>query len=144
MKPITRTCAMKMPHLTVSEIRTMLDGKPSEAHTTGQEETMKTMNDRWDGMESYSSLEKPKVDPADYPALILGAGVEDVVNRPDHYTSHPSGVECIQITEHMGFNTGNALKYIWRADLKGKPVQDLEKAMWYIKREIALRSMNDD
>jgi hypothetical protein len=40
------------------------------------------------------------------------------VNRPAHYTGHPSGIECIQITEHMGFNLGNALKYIWRCDLK--------------------------
>ena len=41
---------------------------------------------------------------------------DDVVNHPSHYTGHPSGIECIQITEHMGFNLGNALKYIWRCD----------------------------
>lgn len=63
----------------------------------------------------------------------------DLVNQPPHYTSHPSGIECIQITEHMGFNLGNALKYIWRADLKGNAVEDLEKAAWYIQREIAKR-----
>ena len=38
--------------------------------------------------------------------------------NPNHYKSHPSGIECIQVTEHMGFNLGNAIKYIWRADLK--------------------------
>ncbi|HEY7709056.1 MAG TPA: DUF3310 domain-containing protein, partial [Candidatus Entotheonella sp.] len=43
----------------------------------------------------------------------------DNVNHPPHYTTHQSGVECIQITEHMGFCLGNAIKYIWRADLKG-------------------------
>ena len=64
----------------------------------------------------------------------------DQVNSPDHYTTHPSGVECIQITEHMNFNLGNAVKYIWRADLKGKTLQDLEKALWYITREIHRRS----
>lgn len=64
----------------------------------------------------------------------------DLVNKPPHYTAHPSGVECIQITEHMGFNLGNAVKYIWRADLKGAAVQDLEKAAWYIQREIMRRS----
>ena len=65
----------------------------------------------------------------------------DVVNHPPHYTSHPSGVECIQITEHMNFNLGNALKYIWRADLKhDDATEDLEKAKWYIEREIARRS----
>jgi Protein of unknwon function (DUF3310) len=65
----------------------------------------------------------------------------DVVNHPTHYTSHPSGVECIQITEHMGFNLGNAIKYVWRADLKHDDggIQDLAKARFYIDREIARR-----
>jgi hypothetical protein len=65
--------------------------------------------------------------------------VEDLVNHPKHYTAHPSGVECIQITEHMGFCLGNAVKYIWRADLKHNAIEDLEKAKWYINREIARR-----
>ena len=60
-----------------------------------------------------------------------------MVNHPPHYTSHPSGIETIQITEHMNFCLGNAIKYILRADLKGKKVEDLEKAVWYISREIA-------
>lgn len=64
----------------------------------------------------------------------------DAVNHPAHYTSHPSGVECIQITEHMGFCLGNAVKYIWRADLKhDDAVEDLEKARWYVDRELAKR-----
>jgi len=61
----------------------------------------------------------------------------DPVNHPTHYTSHPSGVECLTITRHMGFNLGNAVKYIWRADLKGKQVEDLKKAAFYILDEIA-------
>ena len=61
------------------------------------------------------------------------------VNHPKHYVSHPSGVECIQVTEHMNFCLGNAIKYIWRADLKGKDIQDLEKAVWYLQREIQRR-----
>lgn len=60
----------------------------------------------------------------------------DMVNHPPHYTGHPSGVECIQITEHMNFCLGNALKYIWRAGLKGDAVEDLNKAVFYINREI--------
>lgn len=63
----------------------------------------------------------------------------DPVNRPAHYTAHPSGIECIQITEHMGFCLGNAVKYIWRAGLKSDATQDLQKAVWYIEREIARR-----
>jgi hypothetical protein len=64
----------------------------------------------------------------------------DPVNKPKHYTEHPSGVECIQITEHMGFNLGNAVKYIWRSDLKGNAIEDLKKAEYYIKREISKRT----
>lgn len=63
----------------------------------------------------------------------------DNVNRPSHYNGHPSGIECIQITEHMGFNLGNAVKYIWRCDLKQDAIEDLEKARWYIDREIKKR-----
>ena len=67
--------------------------------------------------------------------------MSDSVNHPSHYTKHPSGVECIQITEHMNFNLGNAVKYLWRAEEKGAPVQDLEKAKWYILREINERAL---
>lgn len=63
----------------------------------------------------------------------------DPVNHPKHYTDHPSGIQCIQITEHMGFCLGNAIKYIWRADLKNNATEDLKKAIWYIEREIARR-----
>ena len=62
----------------------------------------------------------------------------DPVHHPSHYTSHPSGIECIEITRHMSFNIGNAIKYLWRNGKKdGQPaVQDLEKAIWYIQDEI--------
>ena len=65
--------------------------------------------------------------------------VEDPVSHPKHYTKHPSGVECIQVTEHMGFCLGNAVKYIWRADLKNNAIEDLEKAVWYLERELVKR-----
>ena len=67
----------------------------------------------------------------------------DVVNKPKHYTEHPSGIECIQVTEHMGFNLGNAIKYIWRCDLKKDAIEDLKKAKWYIEREIAKRDKHN-
>lgn len=63
----------------------------------------------------------------------------DKVNHPQHYTNHPSGIECIQITEYMGFNLGNAIKYLWRADLKADAIEDMKKAIWYINREIEKR-----
>ena len=69
--------------------------------------------------------------------ILRGCGMSDPVDHPRHYTSHPSGIECIDVVEHMGFSLGNAIKYIWRADLKGDAVEDLKKARWYIDREIA-------
>jgi len=63
--------------------------------------------------------------------------MSDKVNHPEHYRKHPSGVECIQVTEHMGFCPGNAIKYIWRAGHKGSALEDLKKARWYLDREIA-------
>ena len=68
----------------------------------------------------------------------------DNVNHPAHYNSHPSGIECIEITRHHNFDIGNAIKYLWRAGLKSeegmedadKQVEDLNKAIWYINDEI--------
>ena len=65
--------------------------------------------------------------------------MSDPVN-PDHYRLHPSGIEDIQITEWMSFPLGSAMKYIWRADLKADPIEDLRKAIWYIEREIDRRT----
>jgi len=64
--------------------------------------------------------------------------VSENVNHPKHYNAHPSGVECIVVVEHMTFNVGNAIKYLWRAGLKGSAplVEDLKKARWYLDREI--------
>jgi hypothetical protein len=67
----------------------------------------------------------------------------DSIHKPKHYTEHPSGIECIQVTEHMGFNLGNAIKYIWRCDLKLDAIEDLKKAKWYIDREITKRERNN-
>lgn len=58
------------------------------------------------------------------------------VDHPEHYNQHPSGVECITIAEGFNFNLGNAIKYIWRAGLKGNAITDLQKAEHYIAREI--------
>lgn len=60
------------------------------------------------------------------------------VNHPKHYNSHPSGIECIDVIEHMTLNTGTAVKYLWRAGLKPgeNTLYDLKKALWYVNREI--------
>ena len=62
-------------------------------------------------------------------------GTYDDISKPKHYNSHPSGIEAIEITQHMNFCLGNAIKYIWRASLKNG-LEDLKKAKWYINREI--------
>lgn len=61
------------------------------------------------------------------------------IDHPPHYNDHPSGVECIIIAEHYGFNLGNVIKYLWRAEEKGAPLEDLKKARWYLNREIQRR-----
>lgn len=68
----------------------------------------------------------------------------DNVNHPQHYTSHPSGIECIEIARHYCFSIGNAIKYLWRAGLKKdaslsdkqKEIEDLKKAVFYINDRI--------
>lgn len=62
----------------------------------------------------------------------------DQVNNPAHYTSDPSGIECIEITRHRNFNIGNAFKYLWRAGIKNEDthIEDLKKAIFYIQDEI--------
>jgi hypothetical protein len=64
--------------------------------------------------------------------------MNDMVNHPKHYTAHPSGIEAIEVTRHMNFNLGNAMKYIWRAGVKdeAKHIEDLKKAAFYINDEI--------
>jgi len=84
----------------------------------------------------------------DHPSNAIEQGgepVNDPINHPPHYNSHPSGVECIQITEHYNFCIGNAIKYLWRAGLKADAIEDLKKARWYLDREISNREKpNDD
>lgn len=62
---------------------------------------------------------------------------QSMVNHPKHYNNNGSGVECIDVVEHMSFNLGNAIKYIWRCNDKNNAVEDLQKAIWYIEREIS-------
>lgn len=73
----------------------------------------------------------------------MAAQINDQVNHPSHYTN--GGIECIDAIrasmttdEYRGMLKGNTLKYLWRYRLKGKPVQDLEKAQWYLSRLIEL------
>ena len=67
---------------------------------------------------------------------------EERVNHPAHYNASPSGIEVIDIAEHLNFCLGNVVKYVLRADHKGNDIEDLEKASWYLNREIARRKDN--
>ena len=79
---------------------------------------------------------------------------ESSVNHPTHYNQHPSGIECIDIVRHYDFNIGNVIKYIWRTGLKhekgmndrDKQIEDMEKAMFYLKDEIEMlkRKRNEE
>jgi len=64
--------------------------------------------------------------------------MKDNVNHPVHYTNNESGIECIEVTRHMTFNIGNAVKYLWRHGKKDKTktIEDLKKAVFYINDEI--------
>lgn len=65
--------------------------------------------------------------------------MEDVVNKPKHYNT--GAIECIEAIkasmspiEFRGYLKGNILKYLWRYNYKGKPIEDVDKAAWYLAR----------
>lgn len=68
----------------------------------------------------------------------------DSVNSPDHYTA--GGIEAIDVIEakQLGFATGNAVKYILRHQFKGRPLEDLRKARWYLDRRIKQLEKKDE
>lgn len=63
------------------------------------------------------------------------AAAADMVNHPPHYNDHPSGIECIRVSERLPFNLGNAFKYVFRHKAKNGR-EDLQKAHWYLRREL--------
>lgn len=105
-----------------------------------QEVTKSTVTFKWLAGEPYLSyrligefLESfERVD--DSKRLHKSTPRSDAINHPEHYISHPSGIECIEVTRHMGFAAGNVIKYLWRNGLKdGEPsLKDLKKAAWYL------------
>jgi hypothetical protein len=79
----------------------------------------------------------------------LNQDVVDMVNDPSHYKS--GGIEAIEGIEasmgpeaYAGYLKGNIMKYMWRYERKGKPVEDLKKARWYLDRLIGLRERKVD
>lgn len=97
-----------------------------------------TVDEAAEVVQKYPTVNFFVVGPADE------EGPNSNVDHPKHYNQHPSGIECIEIVRHMGFNLGNVVKYIWRDGHKDTevPLQDLEKALWYLKDEIETRRSN--
>lgn len=101
---------------------------------------------KYDGILEGCNHEIYQLDNVDFKEEVFKntSKLNDNVNHPLHYTLHPSGVECIQITRHYCFSIGNAIKYLWRAGLKQeaslsdkeKEIEDLKKAVWYINDRI--------
>jgi Protein of unknwon function (DUF3310) len=88
---------------------------------------------------SYAWIDTNQLDEIAKDALAaqLAPIEQDMVNHPAHYKT--GGIETIDFIEakELNYNMGNAVKYISRADHKGDKKQDLEKAVWYLNREIA-------
>jgi hypothetical protein len=82
---------------------------------------------------SAGSINNPSIVEVHFPITMES----DPVNHPEHYKV--GGIETIDFIEgkNLGYNLGNAVKYISRADHKGNRLQDLQKAAWYLNREIA-------
>ena len=86
-----------------------------------------------------ASVQFPEDLEDDDPGPAVGVDIEsfsDPVNHPSRYTAY-NGLEVIDLTEQMNFNKGNAVKYIARSGFKSNEIEDLEKAAWYIAREIS-------
>ena len=90
-------------------------------------------------LNSYAAEEERWVDESLEEIIAREEEEEDVVNNPDHYNT--GNIECIDAIEESmssvafkGYLKGNCMKYLWRYDYKGKQVEDLKKAGWYLQK----------
>lgn len=125
------------------------DGQPGETSVTIEGRTLAQLHD---GVRATLEMQAQEIRrlfvaaaPKKVPQLVTdGAQPTDAVNHPAHYNA--GKIEVIEFIEDqkLGFHLGNALKYVARAGRKdpAKAVQDLEKAIWYIRRDIAVRQGN--
>ncbi|MFD8018942.1 DUF3310 domain-containing protein [Streptomyces lavendulae] len=87
------------------------------------------------GRAKFVNMAEDEIEPISAPVSIAG---DSAVDHPSHYTWLPNGLEVIDLTEHLNFSRGNAVKYLCRAGRKdaGTELEDLKKARWYVDREI--------
>jgi len=108
-----------------------------DCHKVQGAETAAEAHDVWNAIQGQRLVEPSDLEAA---AVALNTAERaltakaDMVNHPPHYTGHPSGVECIEVAEHLPFCLGNAFKYLFRRDAKGNPLENIEKAIWYVNR----------
>lgn len=97
----------------------------------------KGFTERWRDTSHFEMVFRKDARPGLEPSAD-GTPEYDAVNHPSHYNAFP-GVEVIELTQHLNFCKGNAVKYLARAGLKdpAKEIEDLRKAIWYVEREIA-------
>jgi hypothetical protein len=95
--------------------------------------TSRPVPKKWEATQVVTSS-KPIVNPQ----IEMIEPKHDPVNHPAHYKY--GGIETIDFIEakELGYNLGNVVKYITRSDHKGNRRQDLEKALWYLKRELGI------
>ena len=95
--------------------------------------TSRPVPKKWEATQVVTSS-KPSVNPQ----IEMIEPKHDPVNHPAHYKY--GGIETIDFIEakELGYNLGNVVKYITRSDHKGNRRQDLEKALWYLKRELGI------
>lgn len=121
------------------DITTLMEGVDAESltetHDAPRTGPSSTSPPEW--LAPVADLRSPSPRPTDTPTAVpeAPAVAEDAIN-PSHYRRHPSGIECIEVTRHLNFNIGNAIKYLWRYQDKGDAIENLKKAQWYIDDEI--------
>jgi len=96
--------------------------------TYNEDKTLRAVSDKYKSRAEFADTKKRKV------TRIIRR--PDAVNHPEHYKV--GGIETIDFIEakQLNYNLGNVVKYITRADHKGNQLQDLQKAQWYLAREI--------
>jgi hypothetical protein len=139
-----REYAAANPFATAKEIGVALDVKPTYVHAVlwalkqkakPKKATPKKAPKKTDWKTLHiSSSDKPIVNPQ----ITMHEPKSDPVNHPAHYKV--GGIETIDFIEAKGlnYNLGNVVKYVTRADHKGERRENLEKALWYLKRELGI------
>jgi hypothetical protein len=122
----------KIPVKKVYQMRSYIKRKTSES-------VIPKIPKVWDGKSALKRifvLRDPVKREEAIKEVMLHEPTVDPVNHPPHYKV--GGIETIDFIEAkgLGYNLGNVVKYLTRADHKGNKVQDLEKARWYLEREI--------